>query len=82
MLQGNARAAYFIDPGGLAYTAKDDELRLLVPRFSAFQNAYSNAFKGYYTYDAVPISNIDAGHEAWRTADFCPTHPSPITRLT
>ncbi|MBP7686489.1 MAG: Ig-like domain repeat protein, partial [Thermoflexales bacterium] len=67
------------EPGGLAYTARDDEVRLLVPRFSAFSGAYSKVFQGYYTILDELVSRIDEPYQAWLTNTFCPAnryHPA------
>ena len=67
------------EPGGLAYTARDDEVRLLVPRFSAFSGAYSKVFQGYYTILDELVSRIDEPYQDWLTNIFCPAnryHPA------
>jgi len=63
------------DPGGLIYSSHDDELRLIIPRFSAFNGAFNHVFEGYYDYDGVPVSAYGAVHTTWLNTDFCPAHP-------
>ncbi len=62
-------------PDGVVYASREDALRLLVPRFSAFSGAYNRVYLGYYDYLEQPVAAYGQSQRDWLRDVYCPANP-------